>query len=222
MKSAGFIKGNCFIPVPHGQLEAIYRPSTEAGTNPGDGGATRVALVLHPHPLHGGTMHNKVVFRTAKSLAECGYETLRFNFRGVGQSTGSYDNGIGETEDARFALQFLLDSNPAAREILVAGFSFGSVVALRLGCMDDRIDRLIAIGVPVRLGSLDLLADCHKPVMFLHGEEDDIAPLAPLREFLDLLPVDHYRQLVTIPGAGHFFDRHAEEMMAAVAEFAGR
>src|SRR5262249_59084965 len=103
--------GNLFIPAPHGQLEAIYRPSNEM--------AERVALVLHPHPLHGGTMHNKVVFRAAKALQESGIETLRFNFRGVGKSTGEFDQGIGEVDHARIALDFLLDSQPRAREVIV-------------------------------------------------------------------------------------------------------
>jgi uncharacterized protein len=206
-----FLKGNCFIPAPHGRLEAIYKPIE---------GAVSAALVLHPHPLHAGTMHNKVVYRTAKALQDAGYETLRFNFRGVGQSTGGYDNGVGETDDARVALDYLLEQYRLAnhqepREVIVAGFSFGSLVGLRLGCVDQRVDRLIAIGVPARMGNLDLLQNCRKPILFLHGEEDEIAPLQPLREVLEQLPF----QLVTIPGAGHFFDRQAAEMMAAVTRF---
>lgn len=210
-----FLKGNCFIPVPHGQLEAIHKPVD---------GATRIALVLHPHPLHAGTMHNKVVYRTSKALQDAGYETLRFNFRGVGQSTGSYDHGIGELEDARLALDYLLERHRTVRqqepdEILVAGFSFGSIVGLRLGCADQRVDRLIAIGVPVRLGNLDRLDECAKPILFLHGEEDEIAPLDPLRSILAQLPPGKPFQLAVIAGAGHFFDRHPAEMMAAVTAF---
>ena len=205
------IKGNYYIPAPHGRLEAIYRPGTEH--------ATRVAMVLHPHPLHGGTMHNKVVHRTAKALQECGFETLRFNFRGVGHSTGTFDEGAGESEDAQIALDFLLENHPHAREVIVAGFSFGSVIGLRLGCADPRVDRLIAIGVPARLGSLNFLIDCAKSKLFLHGEEDDIAPLAPLREFLDRLPAVNNNRLVTIPGGNHFFDHHGRELMQQVKEF---
>lgn len=207
-----YLRGNCFIPVAHGQLEAIYRPGTDE--------ATRVALLLHPHPLHGGTMHNKVVYRAAAALEEAGFETLRFNFRGVGQSTGAYDGGDGETVDARDALDFLLMNQPHFREVLVAGFSFGSLVGLRLGCSDSRVDRLIAIGVPVRLGTPEFLHTCQKPVLFLHGELDDIAPLAPLAELLDQFGDERPFQLATIPGAGHFFDRHAAELKAAVTAFA--
>ena len=210
--------GNLFIPAPHGRLEAIYRPKSQT--------ASRVALVLHPHPLHGGTMHNKVVFRAAKALSDVGFETLRFNFRGVGQSTGVHDDGRGEGDDgrgegddARAALDYLLADQPAAREAVVAGFSFGSIVGLRVGCADPRVDRLIAIGVPARLDRLDFLSECAKPKLFVHGAEDDVAPLAPLMEFLSTLPATSNYRLVKIDGAGHFFDDQADELMRAIKEF---
>ena len=205
--------GNLFIPAPHGQLEAIYRAKTNH--------AERVALVLHPHPLHGGTMHNKVVFRAAKALAELGFETLRFNFRGVGASTGEYDEGRGECDDARVALDFLLADQPQAREVIVAGFSFGSIVGLNVGCSDARVHRLIAIGAPARFGKLDCLLECQKPKLFLHGAEDDIAPLEPLKEFLAKLPASSNHQLVSIAGAGHFFDDHASELIQTIKDFIG-
>ena len=205
--------GNLFIPAPHGQLEAIYRPKTNQ--------AERVALVLHPHPLHGGTMHNKVVFRAAKALTESGFETMRFNFRGVGASTGKHDDGIGERDDARVALEYLLADQPNAREVIVAGFSFGSIVGLNVGCADARVHRLIAIGVPARLGQLECLFDCAKPKLFLHGTEDVIAPLAPLEEFLAKLPANSNHQLVSLAGAGHFFDDQANELMQTIKDFVG-
>ncbi|MGH9844073.1 MAG: alpha/beta hydrolase, partial [Blastocatellia bacterium] len=199
-----------FIPAPHGRLEAIYRPK--------DGRAERVALVLHPHPLHGGTMHNKVVFRAAKALQESGFETLRFNFRGVGQSTGTHDDGRGECDDARVALDYLLTSQPAAREVIVAGFSFGSIVGMKVGCADDRVHRLVAIGVPARMSSPEFLGECSKPKLFIHGAEDEIAPIAPLEALLNALPAGNH-QFVRIAGAGHFFDDQAEELMAAIKKF---
>ena len=205
--------GNLFIPATHGRLEAIYRPKSNQ--------AERVAMVLHPHPLHGGTMHNKVVFRAAKALNQCGFETLRFNFRGVGLSTGEFDEGRGECADAQVALDFLLDSQPNAREIIVAGFSFGSIVGLRVGCSDERVARLIAIGAPARMGDLDFLASCAKPKLFIHGIEDDVAPLAPLEEFLAALPVDSDFKMERIAGAGHFFDNHAVELTHAIKNFVG-
>jgi len=206
--------GNLFIPAPHGRLEAIYRPKSDQ--------AERVALVLHPHPLHGGTMHNKVVFRAAKALNESGFETLRFNFRGVGQSTGEHDEGRGECDDARAALDYLIESQPHAREVIVAGFSFGSIVGLKVGCADERVDKLIAIGAPARMSSLDFLARCSKPKLFIHGVEDTVAPLAPLEEFLATLPADGDLRIERIAGAGHFFDDQAFELMQAIKNFVGR
>ena len=206
--------GNLFIPAPHGQLEAIYRPKTNS--------AERIALALHPHPLHGGTMHNKVVFRAAKALTESGFEVLRFNFRGVGASTGQYDEGRGECDDARVALEFLLADQPNAREVVIAGFSFGSIVGLNVGCRDARVHRLIAIGAPARFGKLDCLFDCPKPKLFIHGSEDDIAWLEPLQEFLAKLPADSNHRLETIAGAGHFFDDQAQELMQTVKNFIGQ
>jgi alpha/beta superfamily hydrolase len=203
--------GNLFIPAPHGQLEAIYRPKNTR--------AERVALVLHPHPIFGGTMHNKVVFRAAKALQETGFETLRFNFRGVGASTGEYDEGRGEREDALVALNFLLEHQPHAREALIAGFSFGSIVGLRVGCSDARVQRMIAIGVPARMGEMDFLRECAKPKLFIHGAEDNTAPLAPLAEFLSKLPETSNYQFVSIAGAGHFFDDQAKELMQAIKSF---
>jgi alpha/beta superfamily hydrolase len=208
--------GNLFIPATHGRLEAIYRPKSNQ--------AERVALVLHPHPLHGGTMHNKVVFRAAKALNECGFETLRFNFRGVGLSTGEFDEGRGECADAQAALDYLLDNQQNAREVIVAGFSFGSIVGLRVGCSDERVDRLIAIGAPARLFPMDdqdFLASCAKPKLFIHGTEDEVAPLAPLEEFLARLPSGADFKLERISGAGHFFDNHAGELTRAVKNFVG-
>ncbi len=205
--------GNLLIPAPHGQLEAIYRPKNER--------AERVALVLHPHPLHGGTMHNKVVFRAAKALNESGFEALRFNFRGVGLSSGEFDEGRGECDDARVALDYLLDHQPVAREVIIAGFSFGSVVGLEVGCSDNRVHRLIAIGTPARMGNLDFLTGCTKPKLFIHGAEDELAPLAPLDGFLSKLPTNGSFQLELVAGAGHFFDDQADELMQAIKQFVG-
>lgn len=205
-------QGNLFIPAPHGQLEAIYRPHSHE--------AERVALVLHPHPQGGGTMHNKVVFRAARALQAAGYEPLRFNFRGVGYSTGEFDNGEGETEDARVALEYLLADQPHAKEVIVAGFSFGSKVGLRVGCDDSRVQRLIALGAPAKLITRELLLACPKPKLFVHGELDEIAPLAPLKELLSTLPPEANARLVEVAGADHFFDPQLEELMRVIQEFA--
>src|SRR5207237_1839612 len=128
-------------PVSHGRLEAILKtPQAEP--------LRGVALVLHPHPLGGGTMHNKVVFRAAAALNDAGLATLRINFRGVGQSTGTHDEGYGERDDARAGLDYLSENYPS-QEITLCGFSFGARVGLEVGVSDDRVVRLIAIGAPV-------------------------------------------------------------------------
>jgi alpha/beta superfamily hydrolase len=206
--------GKCLIPAPHGQLEAIYRPSSTPGA--------RAALVLHPHPQYGGTMHNKVVFHCARALQEAGFATLRFNFRGVEESTGHYDNGRGELEDARVALDFLLSREPGAKEVLVAGFSFGAGIGLRFGCGDERVDRLIAIGTPAGFGGFvdaNLLAGCAKPKLFIHGGRDDLAPLSAVRKLLEELPPGQLVELVEMPTASHFFDDQLDELRAAILAF---
>lgn len=195
--------GRQLIPAPHGQLEAVYRPATDR--------APRVALVLHPHPLYGGTMHNKVVYRLAKALERADVVTLRFNFRGVEGSSGGYDEGRGEIDDARTALDWLLQRQTAAREVIVAGFSFGAAIGLRFGCADDRVDRLIAVGTPARWLTGAGLAACAKPVAFIHGALDDVAPLADVERLVDASPAAT-TALHVIPGAGHFFDGHLDEL----------
>src|SRR4051812_33599491 len=133
--------GNLFIPVPHGQLEAILKDPREL---PPKG----VALVLHPHPLGGGTMHNKVVFRAAAALNDAGLVTLRINFRGVGQSSGAHDFGEGEVDDAKAGLNYLSEHCPR-HSVTLCGFSFGSRVGMELSCSDDRVKYLISIGTPL-------------------------------------------------------------------------
>ncbi|MGA9997678.1 MAG: alpha/beta fold hydrolase, partial [Pyrinomonadaceae bacterium] len=159
--------GNLFINVAHGRLEAILKePRSGADARRG------VALVLHPHPLGGGTMHNKVVFRAASALNDAGLLTLRINFRGVGQSTGEHDEGRGETEDARAALDYLTQHYPQ-QPITLAGFSFGSRVGLEVGIPDERVRQLISIGTPVDKYDFSFLTECRKPILFVHGEHDE-------------------------------------------------
>src|SRR5215470_9850770 len=204
--------GRTLIPAPHGQLEAIYHPATEQ--------AERVGLVLHPHPLYGGTMHNKVVYHTAKALEAAGFVTLRFNFRGVGDSTGSHDGGRGAADDARAALDYLLAHQPTAREVLVAGFSFGASVTVRFGCGDQRVQRLIGIATPASWLDADLLAQCAKPIAFVHGDRDDVAPLAALNKLLDGVADRSRLTLRVLRGASHFFEDHLDELTRTVHELA--
>ena len=133
-------KGNLLIPASHGRLEAILKEPT--------GERRGAALVCHPHPLGGGTMHNKVVFRVAAGLNDSGLTTLRFNFRGVGTSTGEHDEIEGGREDVRDVLHYIA-ANYAGEDLTLAGFSFGSRVGMEIGMNDERVNRLISIGTPV-------------------------------------------------------------------------
>ena len=148
------------LPAPHGMLEALLR-LPDPGTTP-----RMAALVCHPHPAQGGTMHNKVVFRIAQVLGELGMPTLRFNYRGVGRSTGSFDEGRGEADDVRTALDALAERFPTL-PLCLAGFSFGAWLALPIGCADARVRQLIGVGVPVRLLTTDTLADCAKSKLII-------------------------------------------------------
>jgi alpha/beta superfamily hydrolase len=203
--------GNLFIPVAHGQLEAILK-------EPRQDSPRGVALVLHPHPLGGGTMHNKVVFRAAAALNDAGLVVLRINFRGVGQSTGEHDEGRGERDDVRDALDYLSSHYPGQRTVL-CGFSFGSRVGLEVGIKDTRVAFLIGIGTPLDKYDFNFLAECRKPLLLVHGENDEYGDVEQLRklvaEFEESVPV----RLVVIPGAGHFFDDHFDELKRTITDW---
>ena len=198
--------GNLFIPAPHGQLEAILKP-------PRDGDVRGAALVLHPHPLGGGTMHNKVVFRAAAALNEAGLVVLRINFRGVGQSTGEHDEGRAERDDARVALDYLAANYPG-QEITLCGFSFGARVGIEVGIADERVVQLISIGTPVDKYDFSFLGQCRKPILFVQGEHDQYGNIDRLRELVAKIkaPVE----LKVIKSAGHFFEDHLDELKAAI------
>jgi alpha/beta superfamily hydrolase len=203
--------GNLFIPVEHGRLEAILKEPRE----PTAGG---VALVLHPHPLGGGTMHNKVVFRAAAALNDAGLITLRINFRGVGQSTGEHDEGRGEREDVRAGLDYLI-ANYSDQEITLCGFSFGARVGLEVGMADERVARMIAIGAPVDKYDFSFLEECRKPILFVHGEQDEFGDVGKLSELVARIQQHAQVELRIIAGAGHFFDDQLSELKAAITDW---
>jgi hypothetical protein len=209
--------GNLFIPAPHGTLEAILKEP------PADVRRRGVALVLHPHPLHGGTMHNKVVFRAARALNEAGLVSLRINFRGVGGSSGTHDHARGEQEDARVALDYLAGQYPDA-PLLLAGFSFGARVGLEAGIRDERVRALVGIGTPVSIPErgydFSFLGECRKPVLFVHGERDEYGDVARLRTLAAQVPAEAHARVRIIPDAGHFFDDQLDELSRAIKEWA--
>jgi alpha/beta superfamily hydrolase len=206
-------KGNLFIPAAVGRLEAILKEP--------NGAAKGVALVCHPHPLGGGTMHNKVVFRVAAGLVDAGLITLRFNFRGVGASDGEHD-GSAETQDVRDCLDYLSAHYPE-HEITLAGFSFGSVIGSKVALDDDRVKRVIMIGTPVdKYPDFGFLEELRKPVLFIHGDRDEFGDLDNLRVLYERVAANTDAELVTFENCGHFFDDHLSELRNAIGQWTGR
>jgi uncharacterized protein len=195
-----------FLAGPAGRLEALLWTSSSADP-------PFVAVVCHPHPLYGGTIHNKVVFQTAKALHARGGSVLRFNFRGVEQSEGEHDRGYGEQDDLRAAIHYLATEFPG-RPVLAAGFSFGSSVGLRVGCGDPRVARLIGLGLPVDNVDMSFLRTCAKPKLIIQGGNDQFGARAGLEALFATLPEP--KQLAIVEGADHFFTGQLEKVAAAI------
>ncbi len=193
------------IDGPAGKLEALLEEPDAA---------REVALVCHPHPLHGGTMHNKVVYRLARGLRRSGSVVLRFNFRGVGRSEGSHAHGAGEVEDARAALSWLLARYPEL-PVTLAGFSFGSRVVLRLGCEVGLPRRILALGFPARLGGSEYVEKCHSPKYFIQSTHDEYSPRENFLAIFDTFAPP--KRLIWVPAEDHFFagalDRLEDEII---------
>ena len=207
--------GNLFIPAEHGQLEAILK-------EPPGGGHSGVALVLHPHPLGGGTMHNKVVFRAASALNDAGLLALRLNFRGVGQSTGQHDEGRGEREDVRAGLEYLATTYQG-QPITVCGFSFGARVGLEVGLPDERVVNLISIGTPVDKYDFEFLAVCNKPILFVHGDRDEFGSAPRLQELINAIQQHNASvELHMIKDADHFLAGHLDELKQVITDWTRR
>ena len=198
------------VPNATGHLEGILKPET-SGQLP-----RFVAVVCHPHPLYGGNMHNKVVFKTAQILQALSIPALRFNFRGVGRSSGTYDEGRGEMDDVRFALDFMSRRYPGI-PALVAGFSFGSWVGLRVGAGDDRVQAMIGLGVPARMFQDYVLEDCVKPKLFIHGTADEVAPYALTETWFEQVPAP--KTLIAVPDADPYFQGRLEDVQRIIIEF---
>jgi alpha/beta superfamily hydrolase len=197
---------NFFLTGPAGRLEALLW--TVPAANP-----PLVAVVCHPHPLFGGTMHNKVAYQTAKALHLRGIPVLRFNFRGAGQSEGVHDRGMGEQDDVRAAVDYLAAEFPH-RPIVLAGFSFGSLVGLRVGCADRRVSDLIGLGIPVDNSDLTYLRDCAKPKLIIQGGNDQFGSRANVEALYATLPEP--KRLVIIEAADHFFAGQLEKVRDSI------
>jgi uncharacterized protein len=179
-------------------------------------GTPRAAVVFaHPLPTHGGTMHTKVVFQGAKALTRIGCTVLRFNFRGVGRSAGTWDEGRGEMDDFRAASDFMAARYPDV-ELWAAGFSFGSYIAMTCGADDDRICSLIGIAPPVDRYDFARVMPSTKPKFIVHGERDELIPLKAVREFYARL--QEPKEFVEIDRANHLFDGQAGEVGDALED----
>jgi uncharacterized protein len=193
-----------FLPGPAGRLEALLE-------EPEDAASQEAALVCHPHPQHGGTMHNKVVYRIARGLRSTGAVVLRFNYRGVNLSQGTYADGEGELEDARVALDYLRGRYPAL-PFTVAGFSFGSRIALRLGCGIAR--RVIAVGFPAAYRDKASLDTCTTPRIFIQSTHDQFGSVEQIESIVAALPEP--KELRLVEAEDHFFAGALEALEAAV------
>ena len=183
------------IPGPAGPLEALLDEP--------DGEPRAVAVFGHPHPLHGGTMHTKALYRAAKSMPRIGVAGLRFNFRGVGGSGGTFDAGPGEKEDFKAAISFMSERYPDL-PIWAAGMSFGSWIAMIAGAEDARVSLLLGIAPPVDRYDFDALKTCTLPKFIIHGEADELISIKDVRKFYSQLPEP--KELVTIEDANHLFE----------------
>ncbi len=206
-----------FLPGSAGRLEALL--------NAGSARATHSALVCHPHPLYGGTLHNKVVFHAMKALNSFGFPVLRFNFRGTGLSEGEHGHGSGEVEDVRAALDWL--EREFALPIVFTGFSFGAAVGLRAAYNDDRVRALIALGLPAmpvpsepgeaRFYDFEFLRACPKPKLFVSGSRDQFAPPGKLEALVNTFAEP--KKLVRIEAGDHFFEGRLKELRAAIEDW---
>lgn len=207
------------IPGPAGQIEALlwFAGEEERAAPP------LAAVVCHPHPLFGGTMHNKVVYQTAKTIHRFGLPVARFNFRGVGRSEGTHDNGEGEVADVLAVMDFVAEQYPRV-PLLMAGFSFGSWVGSRAGCGDARVTELICLGLPVSgqdPRDFSYLENCGKPKLFVTGEFDRFGPPLELRTLIDGFPpgVRQQTQVKIVNGVDHFFTGHLDEVDRIISEW---
>jgi alpha/beta superfamily hydrolase len=191
-----------------GRLEGLYRELQDPAG---------VAVVCHPHPLGGGTLHNKVVFRAARGLENANVATLRFNFRGVGTSAGKHDEGEGEQADVIAAIDWAVKMHPG-KKLFVGGFSFGAWVASRVACELPQVDAIFLIGTPVNKYDFGYLRSCEKPMLFLHGTQDEHGDVGKLEK---LVPHVRNAESVIVTGADHFFTKQldaVDETLRAWAE----
>ena len=198
-----------FLSGPAGRIEALLEFDPAALP-------AAAAIVCHPHPLYGGTMHNRVVYRAAKAALQAGLPTLRFNFRGVEKSEGEFADGIGERDDARVALYFLATRFPGTPAVMM-GFSFGAWVGLTTGAADPRVRALVGLGLPTGTEDWKCLRTTIKPLLIVQGTGDIFGPRADIEALFSTLPEP--KRLHWVEGADHFFGSKLDEVQTAVRSF---
>lgn len=198
---------------PEGRLEGRYQPASQP--------RAPIALILHPHPQGGGTMNNKIVYNLYQSFAQRGFAVLRFNFRGVGRSQGTFDNGIGELSDAAAALDWMQQFNPDAQQCWVAGFSFGAWIGMQLLMRRPEIRGFISIAPPANLYDFSFLAPCPSSGLIVQGTADEIVTPSAVQKLVDKLKTQKHITIdyETVDGANHFFENEQEQMMDAVNRY---
>jgi uncharacterized protein len=200
---------------PEGRLEGRYNHSKTQNAP--------IALVLHPHPQHGGTMNNRIVYAIFQTFVRRGFSTLRFNFRGVGRSQGAFDRGEGELSDAAAALDWLQTYNPNAQACWIGGFSFGAWIGMQLLMRRPEIDGFIAVAPPANLYDFSFLAPCPSSGLILLGDKDTIVPLDAVQKLVTKL--SHQRDIKidyrVVPGGDHFFHDKADVLAKHIDEYLG-
>jgi alpha/beta superfamily hydrolase len=197
--------GRLAIPVDHGQLEAILREPAAP---------VAAAVLCHPHPLGGGTMNNNVVYRAARAMVDAGIAVLRFNFRGVGASTGRHDGGAGEEDDALAAMEILAQRHPGL-PLWMAGFSFGARVGLTVGARDARVAKLLGIGLALNMFDYSFLDACVKPKAIIQAANDEYGGRGPVEAAVARMAEP--KRLWVVDDATHLFPQHLAQLEAAAS-----
>jgi len=198
---------------PAGRLEGRYHPAKQKNAP--------IAMILHPHPQFHGTMNHQIVYQCYYAFAHRGFSVLRFNFRGVGRSQGSFDHGTGELSDAASALDWAQTINPEARACWVAGFSFGAWIGMQLLMRRPEVEGFISIAPPANLYDFSFLAPCPSSGMIVHGDKDAVVPYKDVTGLVDKLKTQKgiVIEQKVIPGANHFFDGKVEPLMEAISGY---
>ncbi len=198
---------------PAGRIEGRYQPGRKK--------SAPIAIVLHPHPQFGGTMNNQIVYNLYYSFANRGFATLRFNFRGVGRSQGSFDHGQGELSDAAAALDWVQSVNPEARTCWIAGISFGAWIGMQLLMRRPEVEGFISIAAPANRFDFTFLAPCPSSGLFVHGAQDRVAPIKEVMSVIEKVKTQKGIQIehAVVEGANHFFDGCVEDLMTTVSGY---